>query len=318
MSEKYPIVRLGVAVFVSLLTSATVALFTRSTLLEATRWGWLIFFFYLTWEVIYSEACKKYALNFRGLYGGIAAMSYILVPLCFAVLGLVYWIGINKIYNVALPKNAPVSAAISNTTLTPIPANSPTQSPTQTVSPRPPHAPKSTPSPIQENVVIQTIRIEGRLTCELRPGATIPPAEIEHQFLGGEAHIQGAAGDVALSLLSPIRFRRQGEDQIVVINQFALPASNDLYGQPLASLKNFDVLRMPVSTVVYSNDLLNASLYEVVVSINGHEMWYYSYPFHAGKVQDQEGHTIQFTIPLAGLKKKSKMEEEEYEYSMKP
>lgn len=102
-SEKHSTLRLVVAVFVSLLTSGTIALFTRSSLLRATRWGWVVFFFYLTWEIIYSDSGKRYALKFRGLYGGMPAMSYVLVPLCFAALGWLFWLGINKVYALAEP-----------------------------------------------------------------------------------------------------------------------------------------------------------------------------------------------------------------------
>ncbi len=140
-SEKHSTLRLVVAALVSLLTSGTIALFTRSSLLQATRWGWLLFFLYLTREVIYSESGKKYALKFRRLYGVIPAMSYILVPLLFACLGLIYWIGINRIYSIADTDIPGLS-----TTPTPIAKlETPTATPTPAVT-KP--TPKLMPSPI--------------------------------------------------------------------------------------------------------------------------------------------------------------------------
>lgn len=148
------------------------------------------------------------------------------------------------------------------------------------------------------------MRIEGRLTCELRPNSEIPPAEVEHMMFGSEAHMHSEAGDVTFQLLSPTRFRRQGNSQIVVINQFSLASSSDLYGRPSESLKNYDVLRVPVNTIVYGKNLQNATLYEVSVSINGKDVWYYSFRFQQPTIQDNEGHELLFRIPLEGLKKR--------------
>jgi hypothetical protein len=156
-SEKHSTFRFVVAAFVSLLTSGTIAIFSRSSLLQATRWGWLLFFLYLTWEVIYSDWGKKHALKFRRLYGVLPAMSYVLVPLLFAGLGLIYWIGINKIYSTAnadLPTPSPTPSQ-SGAVIAPSPIlaeNKPTPRPEHPVAPR--HSPTPVPTMVP-NVVIQ-------------------------------------------------------------------------------------------------------------------------------------------------------------------
>jgi len=176
----------------------------------------------------------------------------------------------------------------------------------------PPNSPKPTPHipkpPSLEEVkkpeMIFNISVETRLTCELKESAELPPPEVPFVPIGpgSDATLKGAAGQVQLQFVSPVRFRRQGNNQVVVINQFALPNASDLYGRPLESLRNFDQFIGPIVTIVFGKNLSEAHLYEVSMSINGKDTWYYSYPISLNFPEG--GQTPIFTIPLVELHKK--------------
>jgi hypothetical protein len=143
---------------------------------------------------------------------------------------------------------------------------------------------------------IRSISVEARLTCDLKSGVEIPPAEVETLMGFGVAHLRGAGGDAAMTLVSPVRFRREGGNQVVVIDEYSLQPSSVLDGRPIASLRNFDTLVLPITTVVYGKALDRLRLVEASVRINGKDVWYYSWKLDAAF---QEGPV--FSIPLAGL-----------------
>jgi len=95
------------------------------------------------------------------------------------------------------------------------------------------------PPPAIKN--IQSLSIEARLTCTLKDGAQIPPAELPIIRIGGvDASFSGPSGNVMLKFESPLRFRRQDNNEIVVISHFSLPADSDLQSRLIESLKNYD------------------------------------------------------------------------------
>ncbi len=148
---------------------------------------------------------------------------------------------------------------------------------------------------------IRSLVLEGRLTCSLKPGAELPPPDVEFVMVGdGHAYLEGTLGRFRVEFLSPVRFYRQEDGNVVVINRFALSAGSDLSQRPLTALRNLEELKIPVVTVVYGNAIDKMKLYTVNVSVNSSDLWSYSY-----KLDDaafQAGRAPVFTIPLGGLK----------------
>ncbi len=147
---------------------------------------------------------------------------------------------------------------------------------------------------------IQSIVVEGRLTCSLKQGAELPPPEVRFTMLSdGHAYLQGPPGRLRLEFASPVRFHRQEDSRVVVINRFALAPSSDLQQRSISYLSVFEVLQIPSVTVVYGKELDDMHLFEVTMTINGVDAWSYTYPLSA---KFQNG--ILFTIPLEGLKRR--------------
>jgi hypothetical protein len=147
---------------------------------------------------------------------------------------------------------------------------------------------------------IQSISIEVRLTCDLKEGAEIPPAEVRFMPIGdSDSYFKGPPGARRLEFKSPVRFRRQDPNKIMVINRFSLDSGSELLHNPLAVLKNYEILSVPVITVVYGKSLQKFTLLEVVLTVNGEDIWYGSYkydvPFQVGP---------RFEVPLVELHKK--------------
>lgn len=150
----------------------------------------------------------------------------------------------------------------------------------------------------QEKRMIQTIMIEGRLICDLKAGAELPPAEVSFMPVGdASVYFDGPAGKARLEFVSPVRFRRQDDNHIVVINRFTLQNGADLQGRPVESLKGFNNLQIPSITVVFGKSLQTMKVLEVTMTLNGQDIWYYRYninhPFQEGPM---------FTIPLETLR----------------
>jgi len=147
---------------------------------------------------------------------------------------------------------------------------------------------------------IQSISIEVRLTCDLKEGAEIPPAEVRFMPIGdSHSYFKGPPGTMRLEFKSPVRFRRQDPNKIVVINRFSLDSDSELLHKPLTVLKNYENLSVPVVTVVYGKSLQKFTLLEVVLTVNGQDIWYGSYiydvPFKVGP---------RFEVSLVELHKK--------------
>ena len=97
--------------------------------------------------------------------------------------------------------------------------------------------------------------MEARLTCSLKPGAALPPSEVEFAPVGGSsAYLVGAGGRALPSFL-------QSDSE--VWNQtaspssigFALGSGDGLRHRPVDALTAFDTLEVPIITVVYGNAL---------------------------------------------------------------
>lgn len=145
---------------------------------------------------------------------------------------------------------------------------------------------------------IQSLVVEGRLTCTVKPGAELPPAEVPFLPVGdANAYLQGPAGRPALTFTSPVRFRRLEDDRIVVINRFGLPPTSDLQNAPLERLGTFTTLLVPSVTIVYGSAFEKMTMFEVTMTVNGETLWSYIYPLG---IQFEQG--PQFTIPLQGLR----------------
>lgn len=149
---------------------------------------------------------------------------------------------------------------------------------------------------------IQSIRIEVRLTCDLKDGAEIPPAEVMFMpVCDSHSYFKGSAGITRLEFKSPVRFRRQDPNKVVVINSFHLDSGSELLHKPLAFFKNYENLSVPVVTVVYGKSFQKFTLLEVVLTVNGQDIWYGSYiydvPFQVGP---------RFEVPLIELHKNLK------------
>lgn len=147
---------------------------------------------------------------------------------------------------------------------------------------------------------IQSISVEVRLTCDLKEGAEIPPAEVMFMPVGdSHSYFKGPPGTTRLKFESPVRFRRQDPNKIVVINRFSLESGSELQHKPLDVLKNYENLSVPVVTVVYGKSFKKFTLLEVVLTVNGQDIWYGSYkydvPFQVGP---------RFKIPLQDLHRK--------------
>ena len=144
---------------------------------------------------------------------------------------------------------------------------------------------------------IQSIVIEGRLTCTLKPGAEIPPPEVPFLPIGGvSASLKGPGGRAEIEFASPVRFRRLEDERVVVINRFALPSQSDLQNTTIEHLLTFNALRIPSVTVVYGKSLARMNLLEVTMSVNGQDAWSYRYILDAAF---QEGPV--FSLPLDSL-----------------
>jgi hypothetical protein len=148
--------------------------------------------------------------------------------------------------------------------------------------------------------VIQSLSIEARLTCDLKDGEELPPSEVPFVPVGdANAHLEGPAGDVPITFVSPVRFRHQGTNEVVVINEFAAGGSSAVMQRPVKSLQTYQRLKVPAVTIVWGKSMGKMKLFEVSLRVNGNDVWYYPYkldsPFQEGPV---------FAIPLDSLKEK--------------
>lgn len=138
---------------------------------------------------------------------------------------------------------------------------------------------------------------EARLTCTLSESAELPPNEVDFMPIGGgsDAELKGAAGNERLRFVSPVRFR-QHSTSITIINQFALAPAAELRGKPVDALQGYEVMAVPIVTVVYGKACARMRLLEVSVRVNGVDLWYGQWQYD---VAFQQGPLFQ--VPLAGL-----------------
>ena len=146
---------------------------------------------------------------------------------------------------------------------------------------------------------IQSLVVEGRLTCTLKPRAELPPAEVHFDPLGGSnAYLEGPPGRAALVFASPVRFRRLEDDRVTLINRFGLPTGSDLHNAPLERLASFTNLLVPSESVVYGAALDKMTMFEVTITANGEQLWAHSYPLQE---QFEQLKGKKFAIPLEDL-----------------
>ena len=147
---------------------------------------------------------------------------------------------------------------------------------------------------------IYSITVEVRLTCDLKEGAELPPSEVNFIPIGdSHAYFQGTPGKIRLNFKSPVYFRKQGGNKIIVTNNFSLDSGSYLQNRPFESLKNYDYLSVPVVTVVYGKSLAKFTLLEISLTINGKDVWYSSYKYDIPFKQ-----VPRFEIPLTALHEK--------------
>lgn len=140
------------------------------------------------------------------------------------------------------------------------------------------------PDQFQEQTSVQSILVEVRLTCTVRPDSELPPDEVNFIPVGdSHAYLEGSAGNVRLSFQSPVRFRRLDNDRLVVTNRFVLDSGSEVIARPLGVLQNYRNLLVPVITVVWGRSLQNIKLLEVSLFVNGqgplYGSWNYDVPF---------------------------------------
>ena len=149
---------------------------------------------------------------------------------------------------------------------------------------------------------ITQLVVEARLTGTLKDGAEQPPGEVDFSPVGdAHAYLEGPPGRVRLSFQSPVRFRVQAGPSLVVTNRFALPDGSELRGRPVESLANFEKLKLPIVTVVWGKSIEKMRLLEVILAVNGDDIWYASWPYD---VAFQEGPV--FTVPLDAVRQRLK------------
>jgi len=137
------------------------------------------------------------------------------------------------------------------------------------------------------------------MTCTIKEGVALP--ESTQQIIAGfgTGQIVGPAGTVELARTNPVEFRKQRNNEMIVVNHFYLPNSETLLGSPISRITNYDKLVVPI-TVLGSGDIFDTVTFiEVTVTINNKYTWYY--PYRIGTVPFQPGLTV--TIPLAGIEK---------------
>jgi len=148
---------------------------------------------------------------------------------------------------------------------------------------------------IQSNIL--SILIEARLTCTIEQKAEIPPTEVEFWPVGdSNAYLEGNNNKIRFDFKSPVQFNRLANNQIVIVNQFSLPAGSELQHRPLKVLNDYNTLSVPIVTIVYGNSFEKMILLEISIKANGKDISYYSFNY------DQffkEG--IRFRIPLDSL-----------------
>ena len=149
---------------------------------------------------------------------------------------------------------------------------------------------------------INSLSVELRVTCDLKEGAQIPPQEVDWLPIGGgTAELTGNAATVPLPFVSPVVFKRQANNEIVVINRFGLTPASDLHGRPVASLVGYKEVVMPLQTVVYAKNFERFRLIEASMTVNGKDVWYCQYKVN-DRFAEEKGLVVR--LPLDSLAEK--------------
>lgn len=150
------------------------------------------------------------------------------------------------------------------------------------------------------NEEIVTLNIEARLTCVFKNGVELPPAEVPFLPLGNsDAYLKGAAGNVRLAFISPVYFRFQEPDKVVVVNKFATRDDINIINRPIEALNNYNFLSLPIVSIVYGERFEKITLLELTLFINGKTIWYGNWHYD---ITFQQG--VCFNIPLEQLHRK--------------
>lgn len=151
---------------------------------------------------------------------------------------------------------------------------------------------------------VNSLSLELRVTCDLKEAAPLPPQEAMWMpMAGATAEMRGSGTMVPLQFISPVIFRRQTNNEIVVINRFALTADSDIAGRPISSLAAYEQLFVPIQTIVYGKSFSRVRLAEASITINGRDVWYYQYKIDTDW---PEGRGMTVSFPLKTLLDKLK------------
>jgi hypothetical protein len=83
----------------NLLFNVTAGLIDRPLAIRITRWGWLYFLVHLSYLLLSGKQAKERAVRLRSVFGRFKVTSYVVVCAAAALLGLIYWLGINAAYS---------------------------------------------------------------------------------------------------------------------------------------------------------------------------------------------------------------------------
>jgi hypothetical protein len=128
--------------------------------------------------------------------------------------------------------------------------------------------------PIGESVVlISSMIIELRLTCEMKPGHELQDGEdsgvlSEHDF----TILVGPPGKFSFPWVSPLRWWKQEDNRVVFVDRYALANTSDLIGRPVSVLSTFETL-IVVPKMIRTGYIERATFAEVSVRVNGQEYW---------------------------------------------
>jgi hypothetical protein len=172
------------------------------------------------------------------------------------------------------------------------------------------NAPGSTSIQAGRDVVIQSpgppiirspiaqMMVEARFTTTPKTGVKLPPPEVPIMgHFGAHAALEGPPGRVRLDLDNLIRYRQQNDGTLVVINRFTLPSASDLHQRPIDSLANYRTLDVSPSTPDFEGGVTAVRLVEVVLTVNGQDVWHSSVSPSVAAFSKGS----RFSIPLDGL-----------------
>jgi len=86
-------------ILVSLVLNLTASLFNKPQAIILSKWGWLVVLIHATYLLVSTKRVEVHAVRARSLFGRSTVISYVVVALCCASLGMLYWAGINAAYS---------------------------------------------------------------------------------------------------------------------------------------------------------------------------------------------------------------------------